>query len=200
MANKLRNTSKKSDTAADTAAKGIRDFTKEKDESIDWIALARDERTLKIVGVVFLVLSVFLFISFASYLFTWKQDQAIAQQGFSALLYEEKPALNWLGRLGAVVSHFFFFKAFGIASFLICTFFFVVGVNLLFRQKLFSIWRNLKYVTIGTTVLSVSMSYIFSGNAFAFGGGVGNLLNRELEGALGVFGAGSLCCSSPPLM
>jgi S-DNA-T family DNA segregation ATPase FtsK/SpoIIIE len=190
MANKLRNTSKKSDTAADTAAKGIRDFTKEKDESIDWIALARDERTLKIVGVVFLVLSVFLFISFASYLFTWKQDQAIAQQGFSALLYEEKPALNWLGRLGAVVSHFFFFKAFGIASFLICTFFFVVGVNLLFRQKVFSIWRNLKYVTIGTTVLSVSMSYIFSGNAFAFGGGVGNLLNRELEGALGVFGAG----------
>ena len=74
MANKLRNTSKKSDTAADTAAKGIRDFTKEKDESIDWIALARDERTLKIVGVVFLVLSVFLFISFASYLFTWKQN------------------------------------------------------------------------------------------------------------------------------
>jgi DNA segregation ATPase FtsK/SpoIIIE, S-DNA-T family len=191
MANKLRNTSAKTETAAKPAAKDLRDFTAEKEASIDWIALARDERTLKIVGLVFLVLAVFLFISFASYLFTWKQDQAIAQQGFSALLYEEKPALNWLGRLGAVVSHFFFFKAFGIASFLICTFFFVVGVNLLFRQKVFSIWRNLKYVTIGTTVVSVSMSYLFSKNAFAFGGGVGNLLNRELEGALGVVGAGA---------
>ncbi|MFM8710508.1 MAG: DNA translocase FtsK 4TM domain-containing protein, partial [Sphingomonadales bacterium] len=151
MANKLRNSAAKTETAAKPAAKDLRDFTPEKEASIDWIALARDERTLKIVGLIFIVLSVFLFISFASYLFTWKQDQAIAQQGFSALLYEEKPALNWLGRLGAVVSHFFFFKAFGIASFLICTFFFVVGVNLLFRQKVFSIWRNLKYVTIGTT-------------------------------------------------
>jgi S-DNA-T family DNA segregation ATPase FtsK/SpoIIIE len=191
MANKLRKTSAKTETAAKPAAKDLRDFTAEKEAPTDWAALARDERTLKIIGVVFLVLSVFLFISFASYLFTWKQDQAIAQQGFSALLYEEKPALNWLGRLGAVVSHFFFFKAFGIASFLVCTFFFVVGVNLLFRQKVFSIWRNLKYVTIGTTVLSVSMSYLFSTSAFAFGGGVGNLLARELEGALGVIGAGA---------
>ncbi|MFM8591346.1 MAG: DNA translocase FtsK 4TM domain-containing protein [Sphingomonadales bacterium] len=191
MANKLRNSAAKTETAAKPAAKDLRDFTPEKEASIDWIALARDERTLKIVGLIFIVLSVFLFISFASYLFTWKQDQAIAQQGFSALLYEEKPALNWLGRLGAVVSHFFFFKAFGIASFLICTFFFVVGVNLLFRQKVFSIWRNLKYVTIGTTVVSVSMSYLFSSSAFAFGGGVGNLLNQELEGALGVVGAGA---------
>jgi S-DNA-T family DNA segregation ATPase FtsK/SpoIIIE len=191
MANKLRNTSTKTETAAKPAAKDLRDFTTEKDAPIDWVALARDERTLKIIGVIFLVLSVFLFISFASYLFTWKQDQAIAQQGFSALLYEDKVALNWLGRLGAVVSHFFFFKAFGIASFLVCTFFFVVGVNLLFRQKVFSIWRNLKYVTIGTTVVSVSMSYLFSKNAFAFGGGVGNLLARELEGVLGVLGAGA---------
>ncbi len=191
MANKLRNTSTKTETAAKPAAKDLRDFTTEKDAPIDWVALARDERTLKIIGVVFLVLSIFLFISFASYLFTWKQDQAIAQQGFSALLYEDKVALNWLGRLGAVVSHFFFFKAFGIASFLVCTFFFVVGVNLLFRQKVFSIWRNLKYVTIGTTVVSVSMSYLFSKNAFAFGGGVGNLLARELEGVLGVLGAGA---------
>lgn len=191
MATKRRNTSKKEETENRKGDKGIRDFTNEKDDSISWVELARDERTLKIVGLVFLVLSIFLFISFASYLFTWKEDQAIAQQGFSALFNEDKPALNWLGRLGAVVSHFFFFKAFGIASFLVCTFFFVVGVNLLFRQKVFSIWRNLKYVTVGTTVLSVSMSYLFAGSAFAFGGGVGNMLNRELEGFLGVVGAGA---------
>jgi S-DNA-T family DNA segregation ATPase FtsK/SpoIIIE len=191
MASKRRNTSKKGDTENRKGDKGLREFTDEKEDAISWVELARDERTLKIIGLLFLVLSIFLFISFASYLFTWKQDQAIAQQGFSALLYEDKPALNWLGRLGAVVSHFFFFKAFGIASFLVCTFFFVVGVNLLFRQKVFSIWRNLKYVTVGTTVLSVSMSFLFPGSAFAFGGGVGNLLNRELQGFLGLVGTGA---------
>ena len=129
MASKRRNTSKKGDTENRKGDKGLREFTDEKEDAISWVELARDERTLKIIGLLFLVLSIFLFISFASYLFTWKQDQAIAQQGFSALLYEDKPALNWFGRLGAVVSHFFFFKAFGIASFLVCTFYFVVGVN-----------------------------------------------------------------------
>jgi|CXWL01.1.fsa_nt_gi S-DNA-T family DNA segregation ATPase FtsK/SpoIIIE len=167
-------------------------FKAEKEEKIDWKALARDERTGKIVGAVFLLIAIFLFISFISYLFTWKEDQAVAQQGFSALLDNDKPVANLLGRFGAVISHFFIFKAFGIASFLICTFFFVVGVNLLFRQKVFSIWRNLKYVTVGLLVLSVSLAFIFAKSHFAFGGGVGDMINRKLTGALGTIGTGAV--------
>lgn len=167
----------------------------EKEEKVDWKAIARDERTWKIVGATFLLISIFLFISFFSYLFTWKEDQAVAQQGFSALLDNAQPVANLLGRFGAVISHFFIFKAFGIASFLICTFFFVVGVNLLFRRKVFSIWKNLKYVTVGLLVLSVSLSYIaslLSGNGFPFGGGVGDMINAKFTGALGVFGTGAV--------
>jgi DNA segregation ATPase FtsK/SpoIIIE, S-DNA-T family len=189
MANRLKSNATKKENTKDKDP-DLRDFKKEKDAEVDLVSLAKDERTWKIVGVTFLVIAIFLFISFSSYLFTWKEDQAIAQQGFAGLLDEDRPALNWLGRLGAVVSHFFFFKAFGLASFLICTFFFVVGVNLLFRQKVFSIWRNLKYVTVGLTVLSVSLSYLFSSSSFSFGGAVGNLLTRELEGFLGVVGTG----------
>ena len=73
---------------------------------------------------------------------------------------------NLLGRLGAYISHFFIYKGFGIASLLICTFFFVVGVNLLFRRKVFSIWRNLKYVTIGLLVLSVSLAFVLPAAIF----------------------------------
>ncbi|MFZ9695515.1 MAG: DNA translocase FtsK [Chitinophagaceae bacterium] len=189
MANRLKSNAPKKENTKDKDP-DLRDFKKEKEAEVDLEALAKDERTWKIVGITFLVIATFLFISFSSYLFTWKDDQAIAQQGFAGLLDEDRPALNWLGRLGAVVSHFFFFKAFGLASFLICTFFFVVGVNLLFRQRVFSIWRNLKYVTVGLTVLSVSLSYLFSSSAFSFGGAVGNLLTRELEGFLGVVGTG----------
>ena len=154
MANKLKKTSKKSPEKKPAKSEG-KSFKTEKEESIDWKALARDERTWKIVGAISLLLSVFLFIAFTSYLFTWKEDQAVAQQGLSALLDNDKPVANLLGRFGAVVSYFFMVKAFGIASFLICTFFFVVGVNLLFRRRVFSIWRNLKYVTVGLLVLSV---------------------------------------------
>lgn len=168
-------------------------FKAEKEEKIDWKALARDERTWKIVGAISLLVSIFLFIAFTSYLFTWRADQDIAKQGFSALLNNDKPVANLLGRLGAVVSYFFIVKAFGIASFLICTFFFVVGVNLLFRRKVFSIWRNLKYVTVGLLVLSVSLSFIFSGSSFlSFGGAVGNMINNQLTGTLGTIGTGAV--------
>ncbi|MBM3412505.1 MAG: DNA translocase FtsK [Bacteroidetes bacterium] len=170
----------------------LRDFRKEPEAQFDLAALLKDERTWKIVGVGSIILSLFLFISFASYLFTWQEDQAIAQQGLSALLDEDKQALNWLGRLGAVVAHFFFFKAFGLASFIVCTFFFVVGVNLLFRQRVFSIWRNLKYVTIGVSVMSVSLSYVFRSSSFPFGGGVGELIKVEMEGLFGVVGTGAV--------
>lgn len=164
----------------------------DKNEKTDWKKLARDERTWKIVGAFSLLISVFLFISFISYLFTWKQDQAVAQQGLAALFDNDKPVANLLGRLGAVISHFFVFKAFGVASFLICTFFFVVGVNLLFRRKIFSIWRNLKYVTVGLLVLSVSLSFVFANSIFPFGGGVGDMLSGKLTGAVGTIGTAAI--------
>ncbi|NOT52746.1 MAG: DNA translocase FtsK, partial [Chitinophagaceae bacterium] len=149
-------------------------FRPEKEEKINLKMIARDERTWKIVGAFFLLIALFLFISFVSYLFTWKGDQDIAQQGLSGLWGSTEPAENLLGRLGALISYFFIYKAFGLASFLICTFFFVVGVNLLFRQKVFSIWRNLKYVTGGLLVLSVSLAFLFGNSDFAFGGAVGD--------------------------
>ncbi len=191
MATKLKKKTKNSPEKK-PAKSDVKAFKSEKEEKIDWKALARDERTWKIVGAIFLLIAIFLFISFVSYLFTWKEDQAVAQQGFSALLDNDKPVANLLGRFGAVISHFFIFKAFGIASFLICTFFFVVGVNLLFRRKVFSIWKNLKYVTVGLLVLSVLLFFVFAKSDFAFGGGVGDMINRKLVGALGSFGTGAV--------
>ena len=191
MATKLKKKTKNSPEKKPSKS-DVKAFKAEKEEKIDWKALARDERTWKIVGAIFLLIAIFLFISFVSYLFTWKEDQAVAQQGFSALLDNDKPVANLLGRFGAVISHFFIFKAFGIASFLICTFFFVVGVNLLFRRRVFSIWKNLKYVTVGLLVLSVLLSFVFAKSDFAFGGGVGDMINRKLVGALGTIGTGAV--------
>ncbi len=191
MANKLKKKVKNSPEKK-PAKSDVKPFRPEKEESIDLKALAKDERTWKIIGTVSLLVAVFLFISFISYLFTWKEDQAIARQGLSALLDNDKQVANLLGRFGAVISYFFIFKAFGLASFLICTFFFVVGVNLLFRSRVFSIWRNLKYVTLGLLVLSVSLSFVFTNSDFAFGGGVGNMINAKLTGALGAVGTGAV--------
>ena len=187
-----RKKSKKNSPDKKPARSGQKSFPTEKEEKIDLKALAGDERTWKIVGTFLLLISLFLFVSFTSYLFTWKEDMDVARQGLSALFNNDRSAENLLGRLGAVVSGFFIFNGFGLASFLICTFFFVVGVNLLFRQKVFSIWRNLKYVTIGLLVLSVSLAFIFGNSGFPFGGAVGNLVSGKLTGALGNLGTAAV--------
>src|SRR5688572_15984059 len=101
-------------------------FKAEKEEQIDWRKLARDERTWKITGAVSLLVSIFLFIAFISYFFTWKEDQdKVFRGGVSILWDNDIKVSNLLGRLGSYLSHVFIYKGFGIASLLICTFFFV---------------------------------------------------------------------------
>jgi S-DNA-T family DNA segregation ATPase FtsK/SpoIIIE len=182
-------------TASEKPKAGKSDKLKaDKEEKVDLKKLARDERTWKIIGTVSLLISIFLFIAFVSYLFTWKEDQSLASKGFSFLFDNDKESRvsNLLGRLGAYASHSLIFKGFGLASFLYCTFFFVVGINLLFDRKVFSIWRNLKYVTIGLLILSVAFAFVFSSAAFPFGGRVGDMISNWLINFLGSVGTAAL--------
>ncbi|MET0393684.1 MAG: DNA translocase FtsK [Chitinophagaceae bacterium] len=189
---------KKSKTAPAKAATGktkkadAKAWKPEKEENINLKELARDERTWKITGAVSLLIAIFLCIAFVSYFFTWHEDQDIASRGMSALLDDDKPAMNLLGRLGAVISYFFIVNGFGVASLLVCTFFFVVGINLLVNRKVFSIWRNLKYVTVGLVVLSVALAFVFASSEFAFGGAVGRMISDKLVSVFGNVGTAAV--------
>ena len=109
----------------------------EKEEQINVKELVKDERTHKIAGIALFIVSLVLFIAFTSYLFTWKEDQdKVLRHGAGVLFDEEVTVSNLLGRFGAWVSHLFFYKGFGVASYLVCTFFFIVGANFLFGKKL----------------------------------------------------------------
>lgn len=170
-------------------------FRNDREEKIDFKKLARDERTSKIIGTISLLISIFLFIAFTSYFFTWKEDQSqVNNKGISYLVddNDENKVSNLLGRLGAYISHFFIYKGFGAASLLLCTFFFVVGINLLFNRKVFSIWRNLKYVTIGLLILSVLLAFLLPDTVFPFGGRVGNMISSWLRNFLGYIGTAAL--------
>ncbi len=54
-----------------------------------------------------------------------------------------------MGVLGAYTAYNIINYGFGIAAYLLCTFFFVAGVNFLFGKKVFSLLRNLKYMLVG---------------------------------------------------
>ena len=190
MANKLKGNSTKNPVERTRKTRSEK-LTPEKEEKINLKELARDERTWKIVGFVFLFFSFFLLISFISYFFTWENDQSEITKGIS-LLARNANIHNLLGVLGALISHFFIYKGFGVASLLICTFFFVVGINLLFRRRVWSVWKNLRYVTIGMLVLSVCLAFIFSNSQFSFGGSVGKMIVEWLEKLLGTIGTAAL--------
>ena len=161
----------------------------EKQEKLSFKEFVKDERTRKITGAVCLLFALFLLIAFASYLFTWKADQKIARQGASILWHPmDLKAENLLGNLGAYVSHLFFFDGFGVASFFFCSFFFIVGANLLFSKKIFSVGRNFRYVLTGLFFFSVSFSFFTKGSGFPWGGGVGDMICKWLTDTIGRLG------------
>ncbi|MES1215569.1 MAG: DNA translocase FtsK 4TM domain-containing protein [Bacteroidota bacterium] len=172
---------------------GPQNLKPEKVEKVNLKQLAKDERTRKITGTVFLLIAVFLVISFLSYFSTWKEDQSYVFRGGSSILFDSDVKVNnLLGRLGAYVSHVFIWKGFGIASLLFCTFFFVVGTNMLFSRKVFSVKRNLKYVTAGLLILSVTLAFVLYSATFPFGGGIGKSIVDWLTNFLGNIGTAAL--------
>jgi S-DNA-T family DNA segregation ATPase FtsK/SpoIIIE len=186
MANRLK--SKKSQ-APDSEKK----LKPEKESQVTVKQIVKDERTHKITGAVFLLMAVFLFIAFTSYLFTWKEDQDKVFQGASILLPSSHVKVtNLLGNLGALISHEFFYKGFGLASYLFCSIFFIVGVNLLFKRRVFSIPRNLRYVLTGLLYFSVAFAFVTQGSGFPWGGAVGDMISEWLTRFLGWIGTAAL--------
>ena len=183
MANRQK--SKKSQASANT-------LKADKEERVSMRQIAKDERTHKITGAVLLLLAIFLFIAFTSYLFTWKEDQSIIANGISILHPSSNTTANLLGNIGAYVSHVFFYKGFGLASYLLCTLFFIIGVNLLFARKIFSISRNVRYVIASMLYFSVLLAFTTNKNGFPWGGEVGDMINDWLIGIIGKIGTTAL--------
>ena len=155
--------------------------------------VVKDERTIKILGAVSLLVSLFLFVAFTSYLFTWQEDQDMVQLWRTKLFsIQDVKANNLLGYLGAFVAYQMMFNGFGLAAYLFCTFFFVLGVNLFFTKPIFSLWRNLRYVLLGLLVLSTCFAYCTPNTAFSWGGALGEYCSSWLIKFVGRFGTGAI--------
>jgi S-DNA-T family DNA segregation ATPase FtsK/SpoIIIE len=165
----------------------------ETEEKVEVKQLLKDERTHKILGTFFLLIAFLLFVAFTSYLFTWQQDQSKVFKGAKILLpNHEEPVANMLGAAGAYFSDLFFRKGFGIASYLFCSFFFVVGINLFKGKKVFSLSRNIKYLIVGLPVISVAAAFIMQRNSFPWGGAAGDMMSEWLQQVIGKLGTAAV--------
>ena len=168
-------------------------LTADKEADVTVTEVVKDERTAKIAGAVSILFTLFLFIAFTSYLFTWQEDQdKILQFGIRIFSTDDVRVNNLLGVLGAYAAHTLWNNGFGLASYLLCTFFFVLGVNLLFGKKIFRLLRNIKYVLVGLLVLSMSFAFATKGAEFSWGGAVGEYVSDWFTKWIGNVGTGAV--------
>jgi S-DNA-T family DNA segregation ATPase FtsK/SpoIIIE len=165
-------------------------------------------RLFKIIGLFFVIISIYFLVAFTSYLFTWQEDQSYvidANGGWSNLfkgLEELKnsgindPVVeNWLGKIGALLAHQFIYEWFGVASFLFVFVFFVIGYRLLFKVKIFAIEKVLAYSFFFLLFLSLAFGFghsFFSDTPHFLEGEFGYWSNRLLVAQIGQAGVGGL--------
>ena len=165
----------------------------DKEASVTVTEVVKDERTSKIAGAICLLIALFLFVAFTSYLFTWQEDQDMVQLWRTQLFSTNDVKVNnLLGYLGAFIAYQIMFNGFGVAAYLFCTLFFVLGVNLFFTKPIFSLWRNIRYVIIGLLVLSTCFAFVSAQAAFSWGGALGEYSSSWLIKWVGSFGTGAI--------
>jgi S-DNA-T family DNA segregation ATPase FtsK/SpoIIIE len=156
-------------------------------------SITRDERIKTILGVFLILFSLYSFVVFISFLFTWKTDQSFNWSDvFSG---PEVTVENWGGKFGAWLSNLFINKWFGIASLCLPFIILVSGFRLL-KIKLLPLGKLIRSGLVATILFSIILGFIFSDtNGYlgsGLGGGHGYFLSKWLISFLGTTGTAFL--------
>lgn len=147
-----------------------------------------NERTQKIIGLLSILSAVYLSVAFISFIFTWQEDQDKVLGPVSVLFSNDTKVLNWLGKVGALVSHLFMFKWFGVSSFLLVPVFLLAGLKRLVSRE-FEFLKKINRISFFFIFwLSLCLGFFFTDKFLFMGGGFGYILNVKLSGLLGNIG------------
>jgi S-DNA-T family DNA segregation ATPase FtsK/SpoIIIE len=151
----------------------------------------RDPRFQLALGFFLLVLSLYLFTAFVSYLFTGKADQSVVEGlGEGSVLDSGKETDNWLGLYGAISSHYFIFRWLGISAFFIPPLLFLIGFKTVFKREIIGFFSAFTFSLFAGLWLCLLMGYlthsITGATEISFlAGGLGYELAYVADGLLG---------------
>ena len=131
-------------------------MVKKKKNKYPQLSINFENKTAQVVfGLLFLCLSILLFLSFTSFFLSWKKDFDLSQLNFIDLITNsEVIANNLLGKVGAYFGDFFIYQQFGIASFLMPFFLFITGLQIFTNQyiiKLKRLFLNSLFISLWLT-------------------------------------------------
>ena len=148
----------------------------------------KDERFKVALGITVSGFAVLLFISFVSYLFTWKTDQSF--QWSRVFSEPDFQVDNWSGKLGAYFSNLFINRWFGISSLAVPFMLLLMGFALM-RIRIKNLSLILKATLVGMILASVWLGFILGSFQGILGSGLGGKHGLYLSQWLRAF-AGTL--------
>jgi S-DNA-T family DNA segregation ATPase FtsK/SpoIIIE len=156
------------------------------------ISIFRNEKAHFIFGVVLLLISAYLLISFVSFLFYGAADQSLMDSTWSDFLFNsEVKAQNKGMKLGAYLSEIIINRGFGIASLLFIYILAISGLRILGRT-ITNYTKSLIYSILVILWLSIAFGLFFnktgSGSFIYWGGHYGFILSNWLRSLIGVVG------------
>lgn len=158
-----------------------------------FIGFLRSERFLRVIGLALLLFSLFLTVAFVSFFFTWKIDQSLLSGSWWEFLIDpEVQVENWLGKLGALLSHAFIHSAFGIMAFGFVLLSGLIALRILLKIWVLPIGKTISYLLALFLIVPITMAFVAGEQHLYLAGGFGFYLNYWLNSVLGGFGTGAL--------
>ena len=152
-------------------------------------ALFQNPQFQKIFGLTLLLCSAYLAIAFTSFYFTWQNDQS---KVLGNLFSPDVQVENWLGKFGALLSHIFIHKWFGVASYIFAFLCFITGIRILFNLEIINLRKAYLFSFFFLVFSSITLGYIFHSNLLFLGGAFGFTITNKLNALLGITGTGVL--------
>ncbi len=147
----------------------------------------KDERKRIILGLILLVSSIYMFLAFVSFLFTWQADMSKSNLKFFDFFDSSVMVANWMGKLGAALSMSLMYNWFGIGAFGLVFIMFLTGLKLLHINV-----KNYGKIVFHTILIVIWVTLFFAlisnENGFLLGGTYGQIGVKVLKGMLGGFG------------
>lgn len=134
------------------------------------------------LGILCIVISLVLTISFISYLLNWKSDQSQA----GTMLDKTIISSNIFGKVGDWLGKLFIFDSLGVAAFLVAFLFFVLGTFIL-KKKYFKPWKTIGHSLFFICWLPIFIAAIFKAQG-TLSGVYGFQIVDFLNSVIGIFG------------
>ena len=125
------------------------------------IEFITDDRTRVVLGIGVLLIVLFMLVSFVSYFVTGAADQSKMDLSWSEMQQMRTQVQNWASVTGAILAETFINRWFGISSFAILYFGFILGLRF-FKVRITPLWKAFFHSSFWLIWVSVTLGYIFT--------------------------------------